>query len=477
MPNSSERPPGPLGVGSGKGPGGGATAEERRMSTRSRSFRPPPRAARHSWPPPATRLTAALAKRTKQRAFVTPKAENGAGGAGSAGMGARSDGSDGEQGGGSGRDEQEQGGDDGAGRRHGNGRRGAGRSANQGARTPTPATSTGLSGPHPCACPMKQAWGSLDSLIGRLRAAYEENGGKPEKQPLRRAHRARVPARHARAAGQGARHVVREEEAQAPGRAAAGAATQSAAGDAWRSGDGGRGGDGGSSSKDQVGTFSPPAVESGVRHGQNDATVGGRGGAGVGGGLGAGSLQEQRGLGHMLGAGGNALMPMGGGQGTPGSIQQTQQPSSLLSLPLQSQQQQQRMGETHQGAGQAGQGGQGLLEQFNATLRNQLALQHALQGQAPNTLGRAQRCFAAGAGAARGGWRGLQSLPPEANLLGQLLLSQALGGGGGMSNGKPPGRRDDGGNGQQQWWSGDAEWQRWARGHEWRHGLACTHAH
>lgn len=32
----------------------------------------------------------------------------------------------------------------------------------------------------PCACPLKQAWGSLDALIGRLRAAYEENGGSPE---------------------------------------------------------------------------------------------------------------------------------------------------------------------------------------------------------------------------------------------------------------------------------------------------------
>ncbi|KAE8700805.1 Protein G1-like7 [Hibiscus syriacus] len=34
--------------------------------------------------------------------------------------------------------------------------------------------------PAPCSCPLKQAWGSLDALIGRLRAAYEENGGHPE---------------------------------------------------------------------------------------------------------------------------------------------------------------------------------------------------------------------------------------------------------------------------------------------------------
>ncbi|MBA0764350.1 hypothetical protein Gotri_013706, partial [Gossypium trilobum] len=30
--------------------------------------------------------------------------------------------------------------------------------------------------PGPCACSLRQAWGSLDALIGRLRAAYEENG-------------------------------------------------------------------------------------------------------------------------------------------------------------------------------------------------------------------------------------------------------------------------------------------------------------
>ncbi|KAF6146978.1 hypothetical protein GIB67_036697 [Kingdonia uniflora] len=38
--------------------------------------------------------------------------------------------------------------------------------------------------PAPCPCPSKQAWGSLDALIGRLRAAYEENGGKPESNPF-----------------------------------------------------------------------------------------------------------------------------------------------------------------------------------------------------------------------------------------------------------------------------------------------------
>ncbi|XP_039128144.1 protein LIGHT-DEPENDENT SHORT HYPOCOTYLS 6-like [Dioscorea cayenensis subsp. rotundata] len=38
--------------------------------------------------------------------------------------------------------------------------------------------------PAPCSCPLRQAWGSLDALIGRLRAAYEEHDGKPETNPF-----------------------------------------------------------------------------------------------------------------------------------------------------------------------------------------------------------------------------------------------------------------------------------------------------
>ncbi|KAG4997751.1 hypothetical protein AAZX31_10G171000 [Glycine max] len=38
--------------------------------------------------------------------------------------------------------------------------------------------------PAACPCPLRQAWGSLDALIGRLRAAFEENGGKPEANPF-----------------------------------------------------------------------------------------------------------------------------------------------------------------------------------------------------------------------------------------------------------------------------------------------------
>ncbi|KAI3855222.1 hypothetical protein MKX03_026080 [Papaver bracteatum] len=36
----------------------------------------------------------------------------------------------------------------------------------------------------PCACPLKQAWGSLDALIGKLRDAYQENGGTTETNPF-----------------------------------------------------------------------------------------------------------------------------------------------------------------------------------------------------------------------------------------------------------------------------------------------------
>ncbi|XP_047324434.1 protein LIGHT-DEPENDENT SHORT HYPOCOTYLS 10-like [Impatiens glandulifera] len=38
--------------------------------------------------------------------------------------------------------------------------------------------------PASCTCPLRQAWGSLDALIGRLRAAYEENGGSPGSNPF-----------------------------------------------------------------------------------------------------------------------------------------------------------------------------------------------------------------------------------------------------------------------------------------------------
>ncbi|GJS75508.1 light-dependent short hypocotyls 1-like protein [Tanacetum coccineum] len=38
--------------------------------------------------------------------------------------------------------------------------------------------------PTACPCPFRQAWGSLDALVGRLRAAYDEHGGNPEVNPF-----------------------------------------------------------------------------------------------------------------------------------------------------------------------------------------------------------------------------------------------------------------------------------------------------
>ena len=36
----------------------------------------------------------------------------------------------------------------------------------------------------PCTCPLRQASGSLDALIRRLRSAYEDHGGRPESNPF-----------------------------------------------------------------------------------------------------------------------------------------------------------------------------------------------------------------------------------------------------------------------------------------------------
>nr|BAD54576.1 hypothetical protein [Oryza sativa Japonica Group] len=39
--------------------------------------------------------------------------------------------------------------------------------------------------PAPCPCLLREAWGSLDALVGRLHAAFEEHGGHPEANPFR----------------------------------------------------------------------------------------------------------------------------------------------------------------------------------------------------------------------------------------------------------------------------------------------------
>ncbi|GKV17161.1 hypothetical protein SLEP1_g27697 [Rubroshorea leprosula] len=56
-----------------------------------------------------------------------------------------------------------------------------------------------------CTCLLRQAWSSLDSLIGRLQAAYEENGGSPATNPFAngaiRVYLREVSECHARARG------------------------------------------------------------------------------------------------------------------------------------------------------------------------------------------------------------------------------------------------------------------------------------
>ncbi|KAG0469975.1 hypothetical protein HPP92_016675 [Vanilla planifolia] len=69
--------------------------------------------------------------------------------------------------------------------------------------------------PGPCRCPLRQAWGSLDALVGRLRAAFEENGGRP-RSTLRRSRRPSLPPRNPGFASPGPRDRVRQEEAEAP---------------------------------------------------------------------------------------------------------------------------------------------------------------------------------------------------------------------------------------------------------------------
>ncbi|KAJ6727706.1 PROTEIN LIGHT-DEPENDENT SHORT HYPOCOTYLS 4-LIKE [Salix koriyanagi] len=65
--------------------------------------------------------------------------------------------------------------------------------------------------PSPCSCPLKQAWGSLDALTGRLRAAFEENGGLPETNPFG-ARAVRLYLREVRDAQAKARGIAYEKK-------------------------------------------------------------------------------------------------------------------------------------------------------------------------------------------------------------------------------------------------------------------------
>ncbi|XP_051134092.1 protein LIGHT-DEPENDENT SHORT HYPOCOTYLS 5-like [Andrographis paniculata] len=94
--------------------------------------------------------------------------------------------------------------------------------------------------PAPCACTLKQAWGSLDALIGRLRAAYEENGGRPEANPFG-AKAVRIYLREIRESQAKARGVPYEKKKRKRASSSSSARAAAAAGD----GDGAASGSGG----------------------------------------------------------------------------------------------------------------------------------------------------------------------------------------------------------------------------------------
>ncbi|KAI5018351.1 hypothetical protein ZWY2020_043239 [Hordeum vulgare] len=77
--------------------------------------------------------------------------------------------------------------------------------------------------PAPCACPLRQAWGSLDALIGRLRAAYEESGGRPESNPFA-ARAVRIYLREVREGQAKARGIPYEKKKRKRGSTSAPAA-------------------------------------------------------------------------------------------------------------------------------------------------------------------------------------------------------------------------------------------------------------
>lgn len=101
--------------------------------------------------------------------------------------------------------------------------------------------------PAPCQCPLKQAWGSLDALIGRLRAAYEENGGRPESNPFG-ARAVRIYLREVRESQAKARGIPYEKKKRKRAPATAAQAVSVAASDVGASSSGGGdvGGGGGS---------------------------------------------------------------------------------------------------------------------------------------------------------------------------------------------------------------------------------------
>ncbi|XP_019178639.1 PREDICTED: protein LIGHT-DEPENDENT SHORT HYPOCOTYLS 5-like [Ipomoea nil] len=114
--------------------------------------------------------------------------------------------------------------------------------------------------PAPCACPLKQAWGSLDALIGRLRAAYEENGGRPESNPFA-ARAVRIYLREVKDTQAKARGVPYEKKRK---RSTAATATEGGSGNNRRNGGGGGRGDGDDTGGGAATVGQPPPATSTV---------------------------------------------------------------------------------------------------------------------------------------------------------------------------------------------------------------------
>ena len=91
--------------------------------------------------------------------------------------------------------------------------------------------------PAPCPCPLRQAWGSLDALIGRLRAAYEESGGTPESNPFA-ARAVRIYLREVRDSQAKARGIPYEKKKRKRAQQAAAESSTSSSAAAGGSGSG-----------------------------------------------------------------------------------------------------------------------------------------------------------------------------------------------------------------------------------------------
>ncbi|XP_071687940.1 protein LIGHT-DEPENDENT SHORT HYPOCOTYLS 5-like [Rutidosis leptorrhynchoides] len=115
--------------------------------------------------------------------------------------------------------------------------------------------------PAPCACSLKQAWGSLDALIGRLRAAYEENGGQPDSNPFG-ARAVRIYLREVKDSQAKARGIPYEKKKRKRGGSSSTANVTATAPNT--AADGGDGGGGGGGASGDISSSEPAPVTSTV---------------------------------------------------------------------------------------------------------------------------------------------------------------------------------------------------------------------